>query len=104
LKLEGFTEVQYVKYPSDTQLEQHELLSTGQIDISLSFPPHDISSIDAGRPIVILAGSHSGCVEVVGNGRVRSTPDLTGKTVLISAFGSDEHAFISLFAKCVGVS
>jgi NitT/TauT family transport system substrate-binding protein len=104
LKLEGFTEVRYVKNPSDTQLDQHELLLTGQIDISLSFPPHDISAIDAGGPIVILAGSHSGCVEVVGSRRVRSTPDLKGKTVLISAFGSDEHAFISLFAKYVGVS
>jgi NitT/TauT family transport system substrate-binding protein len=96
--------VRYVKNPSDTQLDQHELLLTGQIDISLSFPPHDISAIDAGGPIVILAGSHSGCVEVVGSRRVRSTPDLKGKTVLISAFGSDEHAFISLFAKYVGVS
>lgn len=104
LKLEGFTDVRYVKHPSETQLEQHELLLSGQIDISLSFPPHDISLIDAGGPLVILAGSHSGCVEVIGNRRVRSTPDLKGKTVLISAFGSDDHAFISLFAKYVGVS
>src|SRR5689334_21480518 len=83
---------------------QPELLATGQIDISLSFPPHVISSIEAGGPIAVLAGSHSGCVEVVGNRRVRSTPDLKGKTVLISAYGSDEHAFISLFAKYVGVN
>jgi NitT/TauT family transport system substrate-binding protein len=104
LKLEGFTEVRYVKYPSETQFEQHELLAAGQIDISLTFPPHDITSIDTGAPVVILAGSHSGCIEVVGNSRVNSTPDLKGKTVVTSALGSDEHIFISLFVKYVGVS
>src|SRR5690349_5160184 len=61
LKLEGFTEARYIKYPSETQLEQHELLVAGQIDISLAFPPHDVTSIDSGAPLVILAGSHSGC-------------------------------------------
>jgi len=104
LKLEGFTDVRYVKHPSDTQLEQPELLVAGDVDITLSFPPHDITSIDAGGPLVVLAGSHSGCVEVVANRQVRSTLDLKGRTVLISAFGSDDHAFISLFAKYVGVS
>jgi NitT/TauT family transport system substrate-binding protein len=104
LKLEGFTEVRYLRYPSETQLEQHDLLATGQIDISLSFPPHDITAIDAGAPLVILASSHSGCVEVVGNNRVKSTLDLKGKTVLTSAIGSDEYIFISLFAKYVGVN
>jgi NitT/TauT family transport system substrate-binding protein len=80
-----------------------ENLLSGEVDISLSFPPHDITSIDAGTPVVILAGTHSGCVEVIGNDRVSSTRELKGKTVAASAPGGDDHVFISMFAAYVGL-
>src|SRR5690349_13563564 len=56
-----------------------------------------------GRPLVILAGSHLGCVEVVGGPRVKSTAELKGKTVAVSQLGSDEHIFTSMFAAYVGL-
>src|SRR5690242_584195 len=103
LELEGFSDVRYVKFGSDTQRWPPEVVLSGEVDINFSFPPHDISAIDANQPLVILAGAHSGCVEVIANDRVRSTPELKGKTVAVPALGSDEHVFISIFAKYVGV-
>jgi hypothetical protein len=35
--------------------------------------------LDAGDPVVILAGSHIGCFELFGTDRVRSIRDLKGR-------------------------
>jgi NitT/TauT family transport system substrate-binding protein len=104
LEAEGFTDIRYIKYLRDTQLWVPESLLSGEVDISFSFPPHDITFIDAGTPVVILAGTHSGCVGVLGNDRVRSTRELKGKTVAASAPGGDDHVFISMFAAYVGLN
>jgi len=104
LQAEGFSEVQYLKFPRDTQKWVPEVLVTGEADISLSFVPSDIVQIDAGAPVVVLAGSHIGCVEVVGGPRVKSARDLKGKKVAVQLPRSDEQIFMSIFAKYVGLS
>ena len=101
---EGFTDVRYVKFPSETQDWPPENLLSGEVDISMTFLPRDIIFIDAGAPVVVLAGSHIGCVEVFGGNRVKSTPDLKGKTVSISRLGGDDHVFMSMFAAYVGLN
>ncbi len=103
LRAEGFTDVQYVEPVDNSSSWPPDSLLSGEADISLSFPPTDILRIEAGAPVVILAGSHIGCVEVVGGNRVRSTPELKGKTVAVSQLGSDEHIFMSMFAAYVGL-
>jgi NitT/TauT family transport system substrate-binding protein len=100
LHSEGFTDVQYVKW--DPARDYGQIVS-GEVDLSLSFVPADLLHLDAGDPLVILAGSHIGCVELVGSARVRSTRDLKGKTVAISGLRSGEHIFISMFAANVGL-
>ena len=100
---EGFTDVRYVKWPSETKNWVPEALLTGEADISLSFVPSDIIQIDGGAPVVILAGSHIGCVELVGGNRVRSARDLKGKTVAVLKRRSDEEIFVSMFAAYVGL-
>jgi NitT/TauT family transport system substrate-binding protein len=83
-----------------------EALLTGEADISLTFPPSDLLHIDAGEPVVLLAGSHIGCVELFGSARVSSTRDLKGKTVGLGELGgprSDAQLFISLFVAYVGL-
>jgi NitT/TauT family transport system substrate-binding protein len=54
LLAEGFTDVRFVSYPSDTQNWAPDVLLSGEADISFSFPPTDILRIDAGAPVVIL--------------------------------------------------
>jgi NitT/TauT family transport system substrate-binding protein len=103
LRAEGFTEVQYIEPVDHTSSWPPDSLLSGEADISLSFPPTDILRIAAGAPVVILAGSHTGCVEVVGGKRVRSTLELKGKTAAVAQLGADEHIFISMFAAYVGL-
>ena len=100
LHAEGFTDVRYVKYPTDTQLWPPEDLLAGEVDITFSFTPTDIGFIDAGAPVVILAAAHTGCVELVASDHIRTTRDLNGKTIGI---GTDTKVFISMFAAYVGL-
>ena len=48
-------------------------------------PADILIDIDAGKPLVWLAGSHIGCLELYGSERVSSTRDLKGKTVAITS-------------------
>jgi NitT/TauT family transport system substrate-binding protein len=101
---EGFTVVQYLTWGKDTQVFSAErLLHSGVTDISLSFLPTALIEIDAGAPLVWLAGSHIGCIVLIGGERVRSTRDLKGKTVPITAFHDPAHTFVSMFAAYVGL-
>src|SRR5215813_9741074 len=100
---EGFTDVQYVTWGSQTQNGVPEAVLAGEADITLSFIPSDLILIDAGAPVVILAGSHIGCVELFGSDQVSSTRDLKGKTVGIGRLRGDNQIFISLFAAYVGL-
>jgi len=102
LYAEGFTEVQFVNFPKETQLWPPESFLAGETDIGFSFSPTDIRFIDAGAPVVILAAAHNGCVELVARNGIRSTRDLKGKTV--NAPVIDSKIFISMFAAYVGVN
>jgi len=81
LHAEGFTDVQYVNYPKDTQLWPPEDLLAGAVDITVSFTPRDIQFLDTGAPVAILGAAHTGCVELIANDHIRSTRDLKGKAV-----------------------
>jgi hypothetical protein len=79
LHAEGFTDVRFRKFPSETKLWPPDGLASEEFDIALTFIPTDIVQIDSGSPIVVLAGSHTGCVELVASNRVRTTKDLRGR-------------------------
>jgi NitT/TauT family transport system substrate-binding protein len=98
LRAEGFTDVQWVK--SDP-LALSKLLAAGTVDLAMNFVGPNIMGLDAGDPAVILAGGHVGCFELVGNDRVRSIPDLKGKTV--GTLGSAGRVFLSAMAAYVGL-
>src|SRR5688572_19950699 len=58
LRAEGFT-VQDIE--GDTSLDNSEWLTRGQTDFDLNMPSMQIKLIDAGAPITILTGLHTGC-------------------------------------------
>jgi len=99
LQSEGFTDVQYVRISGTT----HEAVAAGKTDIDLSMSPPLMIKMDAGAPLVILAGSHVGCFELIGGERVRGVRDLKGKVVAVRALGSTEHVFLSVMLAYVGV-
>jgi NitT/TauT family transport system substrate-binding protein len=100
LKSEGFTEIQYVKR---TLGPAEDALTGGEADISMMFGPPMILRVDAGEPIVFLAGVHVGCVELFAGDRVRTIADLKGKNVAIPGFRAGAHVFIASMAAHVGL-
>jgi NitT/TauT family transport system substrate-binding protein len=101
LKAEGFTEVHYVKTQAGT--EAARVAAAGAADITLTFAGPLIIRIDAGDPIILLAGVHVGCFELFGGERVRAIRDLKGKTVAVQALESSQHVFLSSMAAYVGL-
>src|SRR5262249_16739854 len=99
LHSEGFTELQYIKW--DPALGTAAQVASGEVDLSVSFVPTNILHIDAGDPLVILAGNPIGWLELVASSRVKSTGELKGKTVAMG--GADADVFISMFVAHVGL-
>jgi NitT/TauT family transport system substrate-binding protein len=62
-----------------------------------------LAQVDAGDPIVILAGIHIGCFALFGTDRVRSVRDLKGKTVSVTEMGSGRHVFLAAAMAWVGL-
>jgi NitT/TauT family transport system substrate-binding protein len=101
LRGEGFTEVQYVETVEGAGLTQ--TLASGQAHISLGFSAPFIIHVDAGDPIVMLAGVHVGCFELFGSERVRAIRDLKGKTVAVPERGSSQHVYLASMVAYVGL-
>ncbi len=98
LRLEGFSEIEYVKIDG-TMPETLASLA----DIAMFGGPSIIPPIDAGMPLVALAGIHIGCWELFGNERVSAIRDLKGKSIAIIANGSVEHIWLSSIMAYVGM-
>jgi len=59
--------------------------------------------LDAGKPIVVLAGVHAGCYELFGNERVHAIRDLKGKTVAVQYLGGGDPVLLSSMLAYVGI-
>jgi NitT/TauT family transport system substrate-binding protein len=100
LKLEGFSDVQYVEVPLDAI---HRSVGSDKVDISMGFIANHIVELDAETPITLLSGVHAGCFELFGTKRVNAIRDLKGKRVAVPALRSAHHNFIACMATYVGV-
>ena len=98
---EGFTDVQYGRVPGTVGVEQ--ALASGEADLSGHFAAPVILRIEAGDPIVILGGEHSGCFELLGSDRIRSIRDLKGKSVAVPALDPSPYAFLASMMAHVGL-
>src|SRR3990170_3635639 len=59
LKSEGFTDVRYVD--TGGSIGVHKALASGEVNLTLHFAGPLTIRVDAGDPIVVLAGVHVGC-------------------------------------------
>ena len=100
LQLEGFKDLQYVTIP-DTRT--YASFAKGDVDLSMAFVAPFLLQVDAGVPVVLLAGVHVGCFEVFGNPGIRAIRDLKGKRVGIPALEAAHHLFLSSMAAYVGL-
>ena len=101
LPAEGFSDVRYVERPSG--VPGAKILGDGTTDIETNFAAPLVVALDAGYPIVVLAGVHVGCFELFGTNRVRTIKDLKGKTVAAFGLNSAQHVFLSAMVAHVGL-
>ena len=93
LRAEGFTDIRYVAGPGGVLGQA--VVARGEIDFALTFAAIGrLAAMDAGVPITVLAGVHSGCFELFAHEPIRTISDLKGKRVGIDASGSS-HAPVS---------
>src|SRR5262249_44482963 len=100
LRLEGFQEVEYVSSPTEDGLSQ---IGSNRADFAQWDVAGVIPILDAGHPILILAGLHAGCQELFANERVHTVRDLKGRRIAISAMGNGDHIFISSILAHIGI-
>jgi NitT/TauT family transport system substrate-binding protein len=101
LRAEGFAHVSYAKADRIAVIEK--ALASGEADINLHFAAPLVLRLEAGDPIVILAGGHVGCFELFGTDRVRAIRDLKGKTVAVLDLNSSQYAFLASMLTYVGL-
>jgi NitT/TauT family transport system substrate-binding protein len=101
LHAEGFTDVRYVA--TEAGIKQATEVARGGVDFSLDFAAPLIIPMDAGQPIIVLAGVHVGCFELFGNAAIRGIADLKGRSVGVQGLGSGPHIFLTGMASYVGL-
>jgi NitT/TauT family transport system substrate-binding protein len=98
LHLEGFREVEYVKL-----IEAIPATLAKSADLAMFGGPSILPAIDAGYPIVAIAGVHEGCWELFAHEPVNNVQDLKGKAVAIGSTGGVEHVWLSSILAYVGI-
>jgi NitT/TauT family transport system substrate-binding protein len=101
LKAEGFTDVRWVNVGGFQGTRK--ALASGEIDFNTQFGGSYIVAVDAGDPIVLLAGIHVGCYELFAAEPVRTIRDLKGKSVAVTELGSGRHLFFASALRYVGL-
>ena len=96
LRAEGFTEIRYVELKDPAAIGQS--IGRGEADFSTAFAVDPIQAIDAGAPIVVLAGVHVGCYELVAQPGIHRITELKGKKV-----AADSPLLLTLMAAQVGL-
>jgi NitT/TauT family transport system substrate-binding protein len=100
LKLEGFTDVQYVQVGPGLDFTK---LVTGDVDFAMRFVGSALIQTDGGGPVLLLAGVHVGCYELFASDRIRSLHDLKGKKVAVPSLQDSRHLFVASAASYVGL-
>ncbi|HEY7648724.1 MAG TPA: ABC transporter substrate-binding protein [Methylomirabilota bacterium] len=101
LRGQGFTEIEYVRLAGGAA--SVNALAKGEADFSMNYSGPVIVRMDAGDPLVVVGGIHTGCFELFGTDRVRSIRDLKGKTVAVIELGGSEYVFLASMAAYVGL-
>jgi len=101
LRAEGFTDVRYVQ--GEKKVDQSVWIARGETDFSVNYAPVHVASIDAGVPIRVLSGLHSGCLELIADDDVEGISDLKGKRVGMHDPDAPSHVLVALMAAYIGL-
>jgi len=101
LRLEGFSEIEYVKLPD---LNGLDALAGDHFDFQMWDAYGALPHLDAGRPIVAIAGIHAGCYQLFARGPIRGIRDLKGKTIAVYELGQGAHILVASMLAYVGMN
>jgi NitT/TauT family transport system substrate-binding protein len=99
LRAEGFTDIRYV----DSALGATGPVARGEVDFSPLYSSQCVRAIDAGEPLMLLAGVMVGCFELFAREGVGSVAELKGKNIGVQAAGSLSQQLLTLMAAQVGL-
>jgi NitT/TauT family transport system substrate-binding protein len=98
LRAEGFTDTRYLRSVSGG-----DAVADGEADFATDTGAWIVSRLDAGAPIIALAGVHAGCYELFAHQAVRTISDLKGRRIGIRALRSGSHLHLAMMAAHVGL-
>ena len=98
LRLEGFSEVEYVKL-----LEAIPATLSKSADFAMFGGPSILPAIDKGFPISAIAGVHEGCWELFAHDPINTVRDLRGRSVAFGGINRVEHVWLSSILAYVGI-
>jgi len=101
LRAEGFTDVRYVE--GESGVDSSVWIARGELDFDWNYAATHIASIESGVPITVLAGMHSGCLELIAKDSVHSITELRGKKVGVFSFSSSPHVLVTLIVAYIGL-
>ena len=102
LRLEGFTEIEYIPVGADNTYAT--LVAKSGVEVAVFGPTSAVAAMDAGMPLVMVAGLHAGCWELFGNERVGAVRDLRGKRIAVIGMGAVDQLWIASILAYVGIN
>jgi NitT/TauT family transport system substrate-binding protein len=105
LRAEGFTDIRYVELTeayvrSSPTPPIPTMLARGEVDFARDFAVSHLLLMEAGAPITLLSGLHSGCFELIGREDISKIADLKGRNVGV-VYG--DEALLRIMASLVGL-
>jgi len=99
LRAEGFTEIRYADPPHPGAIGTVH----GEVDFSPAYASQCVRTIDAGEPLMLLAGIMVGCFELFAREGITSVAELKGKSIGVGAVGSLSQELLTLITAQVGL-
>jgi NitT/TauT family transport system substrate-binding protein len=101
LRAEGFTEILYLSAPGS--VPPLEMIGNGEVNFGIVFVLNSIVEMEAGHPLTLVAGIHSGCFELFAHDRIGNIKDLKGRSVVVTRIPGGQHFLLSVMASYVGL-
>ena len=102
LRAEGFTDVRYI--PAQGGFTAAQMIGHGEIDFGMTLGASLVAHLDAGAPLTVIGGVHSGCYELFAREHIHTITNLKGKSVGIQTLSSSAHLYLSIMAAHVGLN
>jgi NitT/TauT family transport system substrate-binding protein len=99
LRAEGFTDIRYTDSPDPRAIGTIH----GEADFSPAYASECVRAIDAGEPVMLLAGVMVGCFELFAREGIDSLAELKGKSIGVGTAGSLSQQLLTLITAQVGL-